>query len=202
MKDFKKGGFGGGRSGGFNDRKPFGGKPSFGGKPDFKKSWDKPRGGSDDRPMFDAVCSNCGKACQVPFRPSGGKEVFCNDCFGKMKGDETFERGDRNDRHDSRGGFQDRAPRAPQGGGQNLDAVVRQLQVVASKLDQLISMTASNAKSATAPKAEAAKAPAAATPAPAAKAPVAEAAPKKAAAAKKPAAKKVAPAKKVAAKKK
>jgi CxxC-x17-CxxC domain-containing protein len=30
---------------------------------------------------FDAVCSNCGKACQVPFRPDGKKPVYCKNCF-------------------------------------------------------------------------------------------------------------------------
>ena len=30
---------------------------------------------------FDAVCSNCGKACQVPFRPDGQKPVYCKNCF-------------------------------------------------------------------------------------------------------------------------
>lgn len=47
--------FGGGRSGGF--------------------------GG--DREMFDATCSACGIATQVPFRPSGSKPVYCRDCFRK-----------------------------------------------------------------------------------------------------------------------
>lgn len=37
-----------------------------------------------ERPqMFEAVCSKCGKDCQVPFRPTGSKPVLCNDCFGK-----------------------------------------------------------------------------------------------------------------------
>lgn len=151
MNNFKKGGF---NKGGFGDRKPFGGKSSFGGKPSFggnssfggrsdfkKKSWDKGGDFGGDRQMHDATCSGCGKACQVPFRPSAGKEVFCNDCFGKVKGDETFVR------NDSRSDFGDRAPRS---GGQNIDAVVRQLQVVASKLDQLIGLMNAQAKPAAA----------------------------------------------------
>lgn len=46
-------------------------------------------GGS--RPMFDAVCSQCGKACQVPFQPrldENGKPVkpiYCNECFKSTK---------------------------------------------------------------------------------------------------------------------
>lgn len=36
--------------------------------------------------MYKAVCSNCGKECQVPFRPTGDKPVYCSDCFEKMGG--------------------------------------------------------------------------------------------------------------------
>ncbi len=33
------------------------------------------------REMFSATCASCGKACQVPFQPSGDKPVYCSDCF-------------------------------------------------------------------------------------------------------------------------
>lgn len=33
------------------------------------------------RELFDAVCAECGKTAQVPFRPSGMKPVYCSDCF-------------------------------------------------------------------------------------------------------------------------
>ncbi len=41
------------------------------------------RGGSSGgaREMFEATCSACGKTCQVPFKPSGEKPVYCSDCF-------------------------------------------------------------------------------------------------------------------------
>jgi CxxC-x17-CxxC domain-containing protein len=38
-------------------------------------------GGS--RPLFSAVCSECGKDTQVPFKPTAGKPVYCRDCFQK-----------------------------------------------------------------------------------------------------------------------
>ncbi len=45
------------------------------------------RGGdSSPREMFKTVCSNCGKECEVPFRPTSGKPVYCSDCFEKMSG--------------------------------------------------------------------------------------------------------------------
>ena len=48
---------------------------------------------SEDRPMFDATCADCGNACKVPFQPNGDKPVFCSDCFGSKKnaGGETSE---------------------------------------------------------------------------------------------------------------
>lgn len=39
-----------------------------------------------DRQMHQAVCSECGQNCQVPFVPSGEKPVFCSDCFAKKRG--------------------------------------------------------------------------------------------------------------------
>lgn len=37
----------------------------------------------DEKAMFDATCDQCGVRCQVPFRPSPGKPVYCDNCFGK-----------------------------------------------------------------------------------------------------------------------
>ncbi len=55
-------------------------------------------GGRDDRPreMFKTVCSNCNKSCEVPFRPTTGKPVYCSDCFETMGG--RSERPERSDR--------------------------------------------------------------------------------------------------------
>lgn len=35
------------------------------------------------RNLHPAVCSDCGKETQVPFRPTAGKPVYCRDCFQK-----------------------------------------------------------------------------------------------------------------------
>ena len=34
--------------------------------------------------MHEATCSKCGKQCQVPFKPTGSKPVFCSECFGQQ----------------------------------------------------------------------------------------------------------------------
>lgn len=62
--------------------------------PKFSKSdYDnkkKSRGGSRgrdsgrgrDRPeMTNVTCASCGKACQVPFKPTSNKPVYCSECF-------------------------------------------------------------------------------------------------------------------------
>ncbi|HUT21824.1 MAG TPA: CxxC-x17-CxxC domain-containing protein [Candidatus Bipolaricaulota bacterium] len=39
--------------------------------------------------MHRAICSECGKNCEVPFKPMGGKPIFCSDCFsGREPGDQ------------------------------------------------------------------------------------------------------------------
>jgi len=64
------------------------------------------RGGRSDKQMHHAVCSDCGRDCEVPFKPSGDKPVFCSECFGNKDGGDrdNNRRSERrsNDRFDSR----------------------------------------------------------------------------------------------------
>lgn len=91
-----RGNRGGGRSfGGDRGRGRDGGR-SFGG-----------RGGRDGgRPqMHDAVCAECNKECQVPFRPTGDKPVLCRDCFGGKEGNSKpkFDSRERSTQNSSQG---------------------------------------------------------------------------------------------------
>ena len=36
---------------------------------------------SGRREMHKAVCDKCGKDCEVPFKPTGGKPIYCSSCF-------------------------------------------------------------------------------------------------------------------------
>lgn len=50
--------------------------------------------------MFDVVCSECGRDCQVPFKPTGDKPVYCNDCFGDKRSSRPERSSDRYGRND------------------------------------------------------------------------------------------------------
>lgn len=131
---------GGSRGGGGGFRGGNGGRPSFGGK----KSFGGGRGGDRDVTMHKATCSECGKTCEVPFRPTGDKPVFCKDCFGAKR--------------DAEGGaprrdFNDRAPRKSFGDkpsfrsddrpaykpAPNNDDLKKSLSDISNKLERLIS---------------------------------------------------------------
>src|SRR5258708_3205914 len=54
-------------------------------------------GRSFDRPeMHEATCDSCGKRCEVPFRPTSGKPVYCSDCFRNQGGSDSRRSQDRN----------------------------------------------------------------------------------------------------------
>jgi len=37
------------------------------------------------REMHKAKCTECGKECEVPFKPTEGRPVFCRECFAKKR---------------------------------------------------------------------------------------------------------------------
>ena len=37
------------------------------------------------REMHKATCSECGNECEVPFKPTEGKPVYCKECFRKRR---------------------------------------------------------------------------------------------------------------------
>lgn len=80
-------GFGRNKSGrrtpGQTGRKDYGGT----GRRDFSR----PCGGDYGRPrrtfgrpaMHEATCAKCGQKCEVPFKPTGDKPVYCRNCYRK-----------------------------------------------------------------------------------------------------------------------
>lgn len=118
-----------------------GGKPSFGGRPSFgAKKWEG--GGGFDKEMFKAVCAECSRPCEVPFRPMNGKPVFCKECFASQGGP-SMDRMDRAPRKDfgvSRD-FGNRAPARPQFDNANKGAgngeVMKMIETLSTKIESL-----------------------------------------------------------------
>ena len=72
--------FGGGREGGSR----FGGREERG--EDRSSRFGGRRESARDKPLFRTVCDKCGEKCEVPFKPTEGKPVYCSDCFRKNEG--------------------------------------------------------------------------------------------------------------------
>ena len=64
-------------------KRPFCGRETK--KRSEKMDRDRDRGRGGDREMHDAVCSDCGQPCQVPFKPTEGRPVYCRECFRKHR---------------------------------------------------------------------------------------------------------------------
>ena len=45
----------------------------------------QPNQGPRERILYQAVCADCQKRCEVPFRPSGDRPVYCPECFAIRK---------------------------------------------------------------------------------------------------------------------
>ena len=41
------------------------------------------------RPMYAVVCFECGQDCEIPFKPSGNRPVYCKTCFTRRKAGST-----------------------------------------------------------------------------------------------------------------
>lgn len=50
----------------------------FGGRRGFNRGF--------RRETHKAICADCQKECEVPFKPRGDRPVYCLDCFKKRKG--------------------------------------------------------------------------------------------------------------------
>lgn len=112
--------------GDFNrDRRPSGGR-------DFKRR-------DFDRPqiMHKTICSNCGKECEVPFKPNGSKPVFCRECFQNNRSSDST----RSENFPRRSNFEDR-------GNNQINKPVaepqyrEQFEALNTKLDKILNLLA------------------------------------------------------------
>lgn len=38
-----------------------------------------------ERVLYEAICADCNKVCEVPFKPSEDRAVYCKECFARRK---------------------------------------------------------------------------------------------------------------------
>jgi CxxC-x17-CxxC domain-containing protein len=151
---FNRGGFGGGKS--------FGGGSRFGGRDGGRPT------------MHKATCSECGASCELPFKPTGERPVYCSNCFDKQGGGARPNKfaGDRRDSprfedkqmHSTvcaKCGKTCQVPFKPMagkpafcndcfvkggsGGGKDSGDVMGQLKMLNAKIDKLIAVLSPNA---------------------------------------------------------
>lgn len=113
--------FGGGDRGG--DSRRGGG---FGGRGNF---------GDRQQEMHKAVCGECGKDCEVPFRPTGDRPVFCSNCFKNVRPEGAPRSNDRGGF--SKPSFSDRAPSAPAANNRQLE---EKLEAISTKLSKILDL--------------------------------------------------------------
>lgn len=123
---------GGNRGGGFRGGNGGGGRPSFGGNRGGDRGGDR-----REVSMHKAVCDECHKSCEVPFRPSSDKPIYCNDCFSGKRGNEAPRREFNNDRGGKRD-FNDKPSFSKPTSAPVNDEVKKQLSEMNSKLDRLV----------------------------------------------------------------
>ncbi len=54
-----------------------------------RRDFDRTNRNPEQRIMHEATCDKCGNKCEVPFKPTGGKPVYCSDCFRKNEYSES-----------------------------------------------------------------------------------------------------------------
>ncbi len=54
-------------------------RSSRGGRREYRPRESRPR------EMYKAICSECGEECEVPFKPTEGRPVYCKECYAKRR---------------------------------------------------------------------------------------------------------------------
>ena len=57
----------------------------------FRRHEKRDQGNSySERRFTKAICADCHKECEVPFKPTGDRPVYCQDCFSRRKQGGSF----------------------------------------------------------------------------------------------------------------
>ena len=115
MQNFNRGGsrFGGGRN--FK-------RPEFG-RRDFS-----------DRPMHRATCSKCGADCELPFKPTGERPVYCSKCFEHSRNSDSGRFEERNTNRN----YNNYENKNENAGGNSDSQLKKQFETLNWKLDKIL----------------------------------------------------------------
>lgn len=116
MQNFNRGGnrFGGGR----NFR-----RPEFG------------RRDSSDRSMHKTTCSKCGNECEVPFKPTGIRPVYCSKCFEHNRSSDSGRFEEKNTNRNYNNNYENKNENA---GGNSDSQLKKQFETLNWKLDKIL----------------------------------------------------------------
>lgn len=76
-----------------------------------------------EREMFSTVCDNCRQDCQVPFKPSSDKPIYCSKCFEEKNGTHDMSSPRKNSCN-------------CEGQGQKLDSIIERLDRILLTLEE------------------------------------------------------------------
>jgi CxxC-x17-CxxC domain-containing protein len=111
------------------------GNSRFGAGRDFRRPSFGGGRSSSDRPMFRTTCSKCGADCQVPFRPTGERPVYCDKCFGENRRSDYKRSDDRNPREQYSNNYENKSENK----GANSDGQYKkQFAILNEKLDKIL----------------------------------------------------------------
>jgi CxxC-x17-CxxC domain-containing protein len=134
----------------FKKQNGFGGKKHFnsnrGEGRDFRGGGNRFGGqGNERREMFSAVCATCGRPCEVPFRPTADRPVYCREHFHGKDGAPSQNYAPREERkfNSAKTSLYSAAPKSD--GGQ-MSELKRQLDALNTKIDKVLALVAENKK--------------------------------------------------------
>ena len=96
--------------------------------------------------LHDAVCDKCGKDCQVPFKPSGDKPIYCRDCFEKKGGRDGDRSSQRVFRRRSFGGRDSGRSLQNNISDRSILQLIEKIGILNTKLDTIINLLSSAGK--------------------------------------------------------
>ena len=50
----------------------------------------------NERKLYQIVCADCRKPCEIPFKPSGDRPVYCKECFAARKASRNSQNSQKN----------------------------------------------------------------------------------------------------------